>query len=330
VISEVFMATARNRQISLTDTRYYHCISRCVRRAYLCGVDEYTGQCYEHRRKWVEDKLMSLASLFFIDVCAYAVMSNHTHIVVYVDSKKAERVNDRAVAIRWHKAFKGSELTRRFAKGEKLASFEMKIVTDSIAQYRLRLMDISWFMRSLNEYIARKANKEDDCKGRFWEGRFKSQALLDEAALLACMAYVDLNPVRAGIADKPENSDFTSVKKRIISIAAGKQPKSLQRFSGMATQHMVKGLPFELTSYLSLVDATGRCIRPDKIGYIAADLTPLLERLQITPENWLKVTSKFTTVFHGAVGRPESLNMFCEHQHFKRRTNLTNCEKLLA
>ena len=75
------MATARNRQISLTDTRYYHCISRCVRRAYLCGVDEYTGQCYAHRRKWVEDKLMSLASLFFIDVCAYAVMSNHTHIV---------------------------------------------------------------------------------------------------------------------------------------------------------------------------------------------------------------------------------------------------------
>ncbi len=330
MVFEIFMATARHRQISLVNTRYYHCVSRCVRRAHLCGVDKYTGQSYEHRRQWVEDKLMRLASIFFIDICAYAVMSNHTHIVLHVDNKKAGRVNDRAIAIRWHKAFKGSDITHRFAKGGKLSEAETVIASDNIKQYRARLMDISWFMRSLNEYIARRANKEDNCKGRFWEGRFKSQALLDEPALIACMAYVDLNPVRAGIADTPESSNFTSVQKRITSAAKGKQSQFLLRFSGMTTKQMTKGLPFELTSYLTLVDVTGRCIRAEKIGYIPRELPPLLERLHIEPKNWLKLTSKFTTVFHGAVGRPESLKLFCQHKYFKRRSNLTNCEKLLA
>ncbi len=324
------MATARHRQISLVDTRYYHCVSRCVRRAYLCGVDKYTGQSYEHRRKWVEDKLISLASVFFIDVCAYAVMSNHTHMVLHVDNKKAERLNDRAIAIRWHKIFKGSELTRRFAKGDKFSPSEKGIILVLTKQYRARLMDISWFMRSLNEFIARKANIEDNCKGRFWEGRFKSQALLDEPALIACMAYVDLNPVRAGAANSPETSDYTSVKSRIFSALNGKQPRFLLRFSGMSTAQKAKGLPYELTSYLTLVEATGRCIRADKKGYIPNNLAPLLDRLDLTAENWLKLTSKFTTVFHGPVGRTESLSLFCEHQHFKRRANLTNCEKLLA
>jgi len=130
-------------------------------------------------------------------------MSNHLHVVVKVDADKAKNLSDKDVLIQWNKGFKGTLLTHKFVKGEDLNEFELKTVNDSIIQYRQRLIDISWFMRSLSEPIARMANKEDKYTGRFWEGRFKSQALLDEAAVLACMAYVDLNPIRAKMATTP-------------------------------------------------------------------------------------------------------------------------------
>ena len=72
-------------------------------------------------------------------------------------------------------------------------------------------------MQYLNQDIARRANREDQCTGRFWEGRFKSQRLIDEGAVIACMAYVELNPVRAGIAVRPELSEFTSIYDRILT-----------------------------------------------------------------------------------------------------------------
>ncbi len=161
------MATARKKQISLTDTKYYHCISRCVRRAFLCGEDKFTGKSYEHRRDWVEEKLLMLGSVFCIDVCAYAVMSNHTHIVLYVDDKKAKRLSDKAIVIRWHKLFKGNWISQKFTEGEPLNESEQLILNEHVAKYRERLADISWFMRVLNEDIARRANKEDNCTDGF-------------------------------------------------------------------------------------------------------------------------------------------------------------------
>ena len=162
------MATARKRQVSLTDTKYYHCISRCVRRAYLCGEDKATGQSYEHRRGWIEDKLLELAKVFCIDVCAYAVMSNHTHIVLYVDDAKVKRLSDKAIIIRWHKLFKGTLLTHKYMSGEKLNKAQQYFLNEELTEFRTRLSNISWFMRVLNESIARKANKEDGCTGRFY------------------------------------------------------------------------------------------------------------------------------------------------------------------
>jgi REP element-mobilizing transposase RayT len=248
------MAVARKRQISLQDTPYYHCISRCVRRAFLCGEDNHTGQSFEHRRVWIEDKLLTLSNVFAIDVCAYAVMNNHYHVVLHVDEEQAKQWSMDEVLTRWHKLYKGTLLTQQYCRGEQLIEPLLEMVKASAEIYRKRLMKISWLIGNINEHIARDANREDKCTGRFWEGRFKSQALFDEAALAACMAYVDLNPVRANIADTAEASDYTSVKQRVAIAKTGQQSKQLLSFVGNPRKNMPKGLPFELLDYLELIN----------------------------------------------------------------------------
>ena len=324
------MTTARKQLISLIDTPYYHCISRCVRRAFLCGEDNHTGKSFEHRRGWVEDKLLVLSQVFAIDVCAYAIMSNHTHMVLFIDEDTAKSWSSEDVLQRWHQLFKGTLVTQQYCRGEQIPEYLRQTLNETVECYRYRLMDISWFMRLLNESIARKANQEDHCTGRFWEGRFKSQALLDEAALAACMAYVDLNPVRAGIAETPESSEYTSVKTRVTQALKGRQPIHLLPFVGNPRKDIPKGLPFELTDYLELIELTGRYIREDKAGHIAQNQPVLLQRLNISPENWLTLSKGFRKLFHGAVGKGEALTAYYENHHVKRRQNVTCCEKLLA
>ena len=296
------MPKPRSQQISLNDTPYYHAIYRCVRRAFLCGKDKHTGQSFEHRRGWVEDRILTLGKFFAIDVCAFTILHNHSHLVLYVDENTAKSWTIEEVLHRWHQLFKGTLFTQQFMNSENLSTVIINCVNETAEIYRKRLMDISWFMRALNEPIARRANFEDNCTGRFWEGRFKIQALLDEAALAACLAYVDLNPIRANIAKTPETSAHTSVSSRIESAKEGKQPFNLSRFVGNPRSNMPKGLPFVLEDYLQLVDLTGHCIREDKRGYIEDALPDILTRLNISPDNWLTLTTQFEVYFNGAVG----------------------------
>ncbi|NRB23282.1 transposase [Shewanella sp.] len=322
------MPRPRRTQVSIEDTSWYHCCSRVTRRAFLFGEDKFTGKNYNHRRNWVENQLLKLGGIFSIDVVAYAVMSNHLHVVLKIDIFQVNSWTDREVVEHWHQLFKGTDLTQRFAKGELVAEQNLSQLRHSIAQYRSRLSDISWFMRCLNEPIARRANKEDNCTGHFWEGRFKSQALLDEVAVLACMAYVELNPIRAKMAKTPETSDYTSLKMRVKAALKDQQPAKLLPFIGDERLNQSKGINFVLKDYLELVDETGRIIRDDKRGSISTSSSKILNRLNISPGNWIKMTSDFGKIFHGPVGTTQELTNYCDHLQ-KRRRHFAKCCKYL-
>jgi REP element-mobilizing transposase RayT len=194
----------------------YHCIARCVRRAFLCGTDSYTGRDYGHRKAWILDRLRQLAGLFGVEVCGYAIMSNHLHLVLRNRPDVVEQWSDVEVALRWRKLFsRRNDLTGMPAEPDDHDLAMLTADADRLATLRARLASLSWFMRCLCEWVARVANREDGSSGRFWAGRFKSQPLLDEAAVLACSVYVDLNPIRTGIAATPEESEFTSGCDRI-------------------------------------------------------------------------------------------------------------------
>ncbi len=341
------MTQARKTLISLDDTPYYHCISRCVRRAFLCGEDHFSGNSYEHRRGWVVERLKFLSSVFAIDIAAYAVLSNHYHVVLRVDRQKASDWSVFEVIERWQRLFSGPELIQRYRDNpQNFSQPEREAVDGIVALWRDRLCDISWFMRCLNEHLARKANREDHCKGRFWEGRFKSQALLDGTALLACMAYVDLNPIRAGIAATPEQSDFTSLQERLgIEPEVSTTPNDNNNES-TSTNHNAKtasllpfaesltanspdsALPFCFADYLELVDWTGRAVLQHKRGAIPDNLLPILQRLHIDTRQWLKASTNLEQQFGYAVGPEEKLMKLCNRLQQKWLQGIVACRQL--
>ena len=286
------MTRAPSTQLSLDLTPYYHCICRCVRRAFLCGKDHYSGHDYEHRRQWVVDRLSVLAEIFAIDLCAYAVMSNHYHLVVRIHQQKALSWSNREVAERWTQLFSGPLIVKRWLKGDTGEAESLK-AEDIVSQWRERLYDLGWFMKCLNEHLARRANEEDCCKGRFWESRYKCQALLDEQAVLQCMAYVDLNPVRADMAATPEQSDYTSIQQRAFKTQnkteQSKRPKLLALVDAETIDSEDEDTIccFRLMDYLELVDSTGRAVRDDKRGAISAQAAGVLHRLGIDERVWL-------------------------------------------
>ena len=245
------MARRNRAEVVVADeVGVYHYVQRVVRRAFLCGVDPLSGNSYDHRRTWIRDRLESLAGLFGVEIAAFAVMSNHLHVILRNRPDVVVLWSDQDVARRWLALFPGRvgtkpdpssalaavagqtvEAARSLLAGtptmppgqEPFDPLEQAVAMLSadpalLATIRGRLSSLSWFMRALAEPIARRANREDHCTGRFFEGRFKSQRLLDEAALLACSVYVDLNPIRARHADRPETSELTSAHERILAL----------------------------------------------------------------------------------------------------------------
>ena len=303
-----------------------HTISRCVRRAFLCGLDPYSRKDYEHRRDWVRERIQSLAEVFAIEVCAYAIMSNHSHLVLWCRPGLAASWTAEEVARRWLRIF-----DRTIAADDeniaKLAKDEARIAT-----LREHLCSVSWFMRCLNEHIARMANKEDDCTGRFWEGRFKSQLLADDGAVLACMAYVDLNPVRAKMADSLETSLFTSVLDRLTGHKARRglaelgeisEPTPEQReMLGLAREQSTADawlcpmgtaagrhtvLDMSVDGYLALVGWTGRQLPESKPGFLSGEMQDIVEKIGLDAATWVETVRGFGRMFSTVAGSKDTL-----------------------
>ena len=209
------MTTPRRLLVDPVNACDYHLVSRCVQGAFLCGRDPRTGRDCSHRKQWLADRIRLLACCFAVEVYAYCIMSNHFHLVARYDPLACWRWSDAEVARRWVDAFpptrKGEVLEERKPEARELLLGD----PDRLFRARCTLGSLSAFMKHLKQPIARRANEESGTKGHFYEQRYYSGALLTEAALLAAMAYVDLNPVRAGLAERIEACRDTSIAERL-------------------------------------------------------------------------------------------------------------------
>ncbi len=215
------MTRPRYELIDREEGGFYHVFNRCVRQASLCGEDPVTGENRDHRRGWIESRLLALTDVFAVDVYAYAVMSNHYHIVIHYRPQQARTWSDAEVVRRWFQVF-GSTKT-----GRDRCVQENQYDDKWIQERRQRLGDLSWYMRSLNEHIARESNREDGCTGCFWDGRYRSKPLPDDRAVHACMVYNDLNPFRARIVDRIDAEQHTSLRRRLEEAAL--EPERLRK-----------------------------------------------------------------------------------------------------
>ncbi len=204
-----------------------HTVQRCVRRAFLMEPNNPEKKNYLNRRQWVRDKLKALASVYAIDILNYAILSNHVHLVIRNRPDVVAQWSNRELAVRWLRVFPGKRLELEHL-GDPTKQQIKALLADQkkMREIRMRMSDISWFMRSVAEPIARIANQEDECTGHFWEGRFKAQRIVDEAGLLTCAMYVDLNPIRAAMAESVMNYKHTSAYDRIEG-AKGNKVKAL-------------------------------------------------------------------------------------------------------
>jgi hypothetical protein len=326
---------ARREIIDESKPGMYHCFNRCVRRAFLFGDDPCSGKNYDYRKTWLYQLLVELAAIFAIDICKYAILDNHFHLLVRNRPDVAKKWSDRKILLHAIRLFPAKFKLLGVTLDEPLPLW---LLQDKklIEQMRKRLSSISWLMKVLSERIAKRANREDGVTGHFWAGRFKCERICDLVALLACSMYIDLNLVRAGVAKTPETSRFTSAYDRIQGLKQrsktrrprkdrsalpdrwlcplkidGDVPQDNAAELGLRCSN--KGLfDMGLPKYLSMLDWTGRELRKDKRGAIPAHLAPILERLGIDESSWVESVAEFGRWFRRAVGTVASLRAEAE------------------
>ncbi len=243
------MTYPRSHLVDSDSPGFYHVVSRCVRRSWLCGFDSDSGRSYDHRRDWIEKRIEQLSHLFSVEVYAYAVMSNHYHLVVRLDPTENNRWPEKEVAARWVDIQPPTTAGLIDAVLRQLKINDILDDTNRVSVLRNRLSSLSWFMRFINHPIACIANQEDGCTGHFWESRFKTFALLDEESVIACMAYVDLNPIRANAARNLLESKHTSIRYRLI--------EGRQQLCPIWSQSTTRGLNITFNQYTAYLSRTG-------------------------------------------------------------------------
>jgi len=302
------MTSARSKLVDTAVTRWYHTISRCVRRASLLGESDHTAN---DRKMWIEQRLLDLADVFAVSVGGFAIMDNHLHVLVRLDPQVAKDWSANDVIRRWWTLHPPRGTDR------KLLTITQKLVDeraqdeDWVETTRQRLQSLGWFMKCLKEPLARMVNKAEECTGAFFDGRYKSIAILDDEALLSVCAYIDLNPLAAGLAATPEESQHTSVKQRIDhvrqqcrlddlldarlgSVAGSRSAEGLEeelwlvpiedrRGLGSQREGMLDG--FTLGNYLMLVEYTGRLYRDGRAS-ISEGLVDIFDRIGGTADVW--------------------------------------------
>lgn len=322
------MARAARREVfSPDEIAIVHVMNRIVRRAFLMGTDPQTGKNYDYRRQWIEDLLQRFAASFGIDLLTFSILSNHFHLILRSRPDVVSTWSDPEVARRWlticpvRKNKDGSPKEPSKSEINWICSDRKKL-----AVIRRRLSDISWWMRLLCQRIAQRANLEDDQEGTFWN-RFKAVRILDEESLLACAAYVDLNPIRAAMARTLEDSKHTSVQRRIESIMGQFQDDASYRPDRFLAPIPViesddkllvsqpgfrcsdKGfLQIREEAYIELLDWTARQVASGKPGRTDEGLPPVLERLSIKPQAWFKLTTNFRKLFSLVAGHPRCVD----------------------
>jgi hypothetical protein len=303
------MTVARTLLVDTSVTRWYHVVCRTVRGAQLLAEGP------EDRRGWIEDRLQELSRLFAIEVAAFAVLDNVVHVLVRLSSELAEQWSSEEIARRWTKLHPPRSSNRQPL--EPIQDWIDQQVADEkgLAVYRQRLTDLAWFMKCLREPIARRANRQDECRGPFWQGRYQTIAILDDEALLASCVSIDLRPMVAGLATRPEDSAFTSLRLRLRLQGASRPSGSAERKSG--TTHAVTGAPgsspddwlcplgssaardshrtallegLTLDGYVHLVNWTARSVLQDQTRS-SSKAESVLKLLEISPDIW-KATLK--------------------------------------
>lgn len=299
------MTTPRSQLVDQTTPLYYHIVSRCVRRAWLCGKDPINRKNYSHRKEWLKQRMFHLARHFSIEINAFTILSNHFHLVLYFDPMHCTKWSDDEVASRWVEAFPPKGAAEKLAllkENQKKAMLEDKVQLEA---RRRQLGSLSFFMKHLKQPIAYRANKEDDYQGHFFESRFYSGALLTEKAVLACMAYVDLNPVRAKIARSLKQCLDSSIRMRLKQIEG-----SLEKLKEVL-KPLASGLG-ETTQRLSVT-------LKDYLAYLQERIA--LETggpyVQSKAHIWFAQTASFKRK-QRAYGPLKALNQWNKKQGFKR------------